>query len=422
MTDVRDWTFVKLRRDERVPTSDAVGAVAADMLDAPPAWRHSCKRTLCGVFCVLGALGVLFGIGWAATDGYYDVFVAADMSTGSFIFSAMELRAQATGNRTDDDLEQIVHFVVSDMGGLWTYRELEQRGGVRRMDTVLFYGPEYAQSDRYAYNAQLKATLPSRLDYHKNQEDPNSCICGWNNVISMQILYSSYMRNVAVVAHEYYHVLQIHHCPTVYDDRTHFVMWISEGAAAVLENLYLTRWLQTDPAYQDVLFTGSHGHVNQMLKRVQADTFTYDSSLNSHEGALTNYMASTTALLYLIYRKGGSSYLRYIFVDFLFGGDCDLAANGGMDEGFRNAFGTWTTVNDFYADLNAFLRSANASSIEQLRPSNASIYDLFNHETLCSDICVTSRNGVCDDSCPYGSDCTDCGSISLPHQWPIPLR
>ena len=48
----------------------------------------------------------------------------------------MELRKAATGNNSDDDLEQILHF-GGDMSALWTYKELAQRGGVRRMDTAL---------------------------------------------------------------------------------------------------------------------------------------------------------------------------------------------------------------------------------------------------------------------------------------------
>ena len=126
-------------------------------------------------------------------------------------------------------------------------------------------------------------------------------------------------------------------------------------------------------------------------------------------------------MLYLMHRKG-SSYVQYMLVDFLFSGDCDLAANGGRDAGFRMP---WNLAHArcFYSDLNAFLNAANASdpasSIEQLRPSLQSITNLFNHTTLCSDVCELSRNGVCDAECPWGSDCSDCGSVLVPGAWPI---
>jgi hypothetical protein len=111
-----------------------------------------------------------------------------------------------------------------------------------------------------------------------------------------------------------------------------------------------------------------------------------------------------------------------MLVDFLFSGDCDLAANGGMDAGFHNAFDEWATVGAFYADLNTFLRNATADSIELLRPSALSVARLFNHTGLCSDACESSRNGVCDTSCLYGSDCTDCGATLVPDAWPVDLR
>ena len=423
------WTFEKLGSKSSSTDEAAASAIAT----ATATWGTSGWATAATVALIL-ASAAAFGVGWALTDGFWGIFKAPDMSSGSYIFSAMQLRKVATGNGTDDDLEQVVHFVLSDMGGKWTYRELEQRGGVMRMDTVLFYHPDVgrAQPDRFAYNQQLNAMLPDRMHYHKSQSwwgtkrdsGAASCICGFNNVDLMQIFYNSdsAMNRVAVVAHEYYHVLQIHYCPTVYDERTHFVMWLSEGAATVMQNLYVTKWLSGHWSYYDSLFHPQWGHVKQMMDFVQDGYFTYDNTLNTYAGAQNNYIASTTAILYLMYRKGGSSYLQYMLVDFLFSGECDLAAHGGMDAGFSNAFGIWPTLDHFYADLNAFLANATASSIELLRPSNEAVMNLFNHTTLCSDACVTSRDGMCDVSCAFGSDCTDCGPVAMPDVWPIELR
>lgn len=430
MTRVGEWTFKQLKKEEPVPTDVALVTRAFE------AARTSWICCVVGALCTLAALGAGFGIGWIYTDGYWGIFDPIDRSTGSYVWSAMELRKAATGNNSDDDLEQILHFVVSDMGALWTYKELAQRGGVQRMDTVLWYHPDRGQPGRFDYNLQLERALPSRMDRHAKQDwwgtsqntGASSCICGWMNVDIMQIFYNEdcAMCRVSVTAHEYYHVLQMHYCPTVYDDRTHFVMWLSEGAATVMQNLYATYWLRNHSMYHDSLFDYQYGHVRQMMDKVQAGEYVYSGALNSHAGSQNNYIASTTALLYLMHRKGGSSYVQYMLVDFLFSGDCDLAANGGRDAGFQNAFGIWPTLDSFYSELNTFLNSANASdpasSIEPLRPSMQSIINLFNHTTLCSDVCELSRNGVCDAECLYGSDCTDCGPVAVPEAWPIELR
>ena len=375
-------------------------------------------RIYTGVVCALSTVFILLVL---------FTFVDTSSTSDSNIYSAIQLYADDTGNYNDTDIHDILHFVVSDMGGKWTYRELEQQHGNYAMNTMLFYRPGYSQEDRIPYNTILSNSLPSIFNGFKSQSfwaaggsSPGSCICGNNGVNIMQILYGSdsKMQRVSVVAHEYYHVLQKFHCKTVYDDRTHFVMWLSEGVATVFQNLYLTYWLSSHPDYRDYLFDINHGHVKQMIDMVQSGSFTYDSSLNTHDGALNNYKASTTAVLYLMSRKD-EQFLEYIMTAYLFSGDCDLAVNGGMDEGFRNAFGLWNTVDSFYSDINVFLQSANYSIIETLRPSSAQINTLFNHTDLCSDICVTSRNGVCDSTCKYGSDCTDCGRVPLPSLWPI---
>ena len=75
---------------------------------------------------------------------------------------------------------------------------------------------------------------------------------------------------------------------------------------------------------------------------------------------------------------------------------------------------------DFYADFNAWL--ATNPSPSSLKPTAAQINEVFSHTTICSDLCATANNGVCDSSCLYGSDCTDCGPTTKPSVFPVTLR
>jgi hypothetical protein len=305
MSRAKDWTFKALSND---------GTAAAAVSKNTSTWSARTWGLVVTAAC-LAFLGIGFAIGWVATDGYFGIFDPVDKTTGSHIWSAMELRKVATGNASDDDLEQIVYFVLGDMGGLWTYRELVQRGNVLRMDIVLWYHPDRSQPGRFEYNSRLEQRLPDRMDRLASRSwwgtsqntGAHSCICGQDYVNIMEILYSedSAMHRVAVVAHEYYHVLQIHYCPTVYNDCTHFVMWLSEGAATVMQNLYITHWLSNHPFYHDMLFDQQHGHVRQMIEKVQSGDYTYNAALNTHDGAHGNYVASTTALLYLMQVHAG---------------------------------------------------------------------------------------------------------------------
>ena len=61
-----------------------------------------------------------------------------------------------------------------------------------------------------------------------------------------------------------------------------------------------------------------------------------------------------------------------------------------------------------YADFNAWL--ATNPDPATLKPTAAQINEVFSHTTICSDLCATASNGVCDASCLHGSDCSDCGS------------
>ena len=73
-----------------------------------------------------------------------------------------------------------------------------------------------------------------------------------------------------------------------------------------------------------------------------------------------------------------------------------------------------------YADFNAWL--ATNPDPATLKPTAAQINEVFSHTTICSDLCATASNGVCDASCLHGSDCSDCGSAPKPAAFPITLR
>ena len=112
------------------------------------------------------------------TDGYWDPI---DMTTGSHL-SAMDLRRAATGNTSDDDLEQILHFVVSDMGALWTYKELSS---VVACDawTRCWYHPDRGHPAVLIITCSERIPAAWTCTPSKTGHQPkraSSCICGWN--------------------------------------------------------------------------------------------------------------------------------------------------------------------------------------------------------------------------------------------------
>ena len=55
------------------------------------------------------------------------------------------------------------------------------------------------------------------------------------------------------------------------------------------------------------------------------------------------------------------------------------------------------------------------------REPDAQVTEVFSNTILCSDFCATASDGVCDASCPHGTDCTDCGGTPKPDVFPISL-
>ena len=205
------------------------------------------------------------------------------------------------------------------------------------------------------------------------------------------------MCRIAVTAHEYYHVLQIHYCPT-YDDRTHFVMWLSEGAATVLQNLYVTYWISNHWSYRDSLFDPDYGHVRQMMDKVQSGEYVYSSALNSHEGRQTTTSPARRRCSTSCTAKAGAATCDTCSLTFCSAATATSqpmvawmpASKMPLAFGRRSTRSTQTST--------CFSNGPTPPTRHQ--PSNCcraqSVADPFNHTTMCSDVCELSRNGVCD--------------------------
>lgn len=367
-------------------------------------------------FLVVVAMVTLIGwlSSWFGLDTRSNL---ASTETGTSIFSAMALN---TAHPEDADLEHSTYFVLSQMGAAWTYALLKQQAtGVRRLDVLLIYRQEQAAADDYALNAQLSDNLPSYYDDYKTNEHfmNGSCVCGNGAMQIVQIQYDevSPMHRVSLVVHEYYHVVQAHYCGDVtYGSNSvrapYFLMWLSEGAATVTEHLYTYWWFGGSNGAAHASFSNG---LYSALSWVKENSYVYSTALNDYPG-VNNYYAETVAVLQLIQDYNAS----YVLRTYLTSGKCNLHAAGGNEQGFLAAFPMYASLQAFYDLLNTNRAQweldstgpfASAASI-----GDAEVYDLFGHE-MCSDSCATALDGVCDDSCLYGSDCTDCGAaVSLP--------
>lgn len=386
------------------------------------------QRVLCALFSLASLLGLIFFVNSLGSSD-------EDRTVGAHTFSAMSLYAEATGDTNDTDLEGIVKYVISDMGGIFGYREIRQYNGVDRLDIVLLYHPRYDTEERIEYNRKVARMLPERLSEVKRQDffasgdsaDVSSCVCSWDQTYILQILYNRRhaMQRVSVVAHEYYHVVQTHFCRSTHTEKFDLVMWLSEGPATVFEHLYVLYYFRNDSRHENFLFRQDYGAIRQVHDMIKSTAFEYDQDMNGYEGAQNNYVASVTATLYLIRRlrdTGIPDPLSHVLIDFLEDGRCQRAASGDRDAGFKQAFSVWEGYGAFFSDLNEFLRAENdtAKIIEVLQPSWGDVMSLFNHTSLCSDLDPLSRNGECDAS-QTETDCTDCGPTPRPMEWPVLL-
>ena len=325
-----------------------------------------------------------------------------DTETGTNIFSAMALN---TAHPEDADLEHVTYFVLSQMGAAWTYALLEQPAtGVDRLDILLIYREEQATAEDYAFNAQLSDGLPSYFDGY---ELHGSCICGNGEITVVQIQYDEIdpMHRVGVVVHEYYHVIQFHYC-----GEPPSLMFLSEGAATVTEHLFNHWWFGGGNGAAHASYASTGGNkLDDAIRWVTDTGYVFSDADNTYPSTM-NYRAEVVMVLQLIEDYGAS----YVLHEFLTSGACDLRAAGGDEEGFVAAFPKYDSLADFYDSLNANRALGDGGSFPTLSHIDyAEIYDLFGND-LCSDACPLANNGVCDASCLYGSDCTDCGTTTLP--------
>jgi hypothetical protein len=173
--------------------------------------------------------------------------------------------------------------------------------------------------------------------------------------------------------------------------------------------------------------SGLHGKIASTRAKAQAGwSFGLEMELYDAVGADGNYAASTTAVVFLAWKTSLALVLRELYTS----GECRRVFTEGA-AGFEAAFGLSTS--DFYAELNAWLVDGPvgedslpdaeiSGAPADIWPAATQVAALFNHTTLCSDVCATALDGVCDPGCLYGSDCSDCGGgVAKPSKIPIQL-
>ena len=341
----------------------------------------------------------------------------------------------------DGDLEQMVYYVVSDLSARWGYHGLLQDeccGGTQReLNVFLFYRDGQAPAANLVYNTELVATLPDkyRPPALEDIDVGSSGINGNGRVNFMRVMYDEMdpMHRLSVIVHEYYHVVQIQQCGGGQEPEE-FSMWLAEGGAMATENLYLDFYFRADgdstdttgavnSYYNDQLFSDVWGAVASTIANHADGSFSMGAALEAYSGATMNYQAEATAFLYLAHRTS----LEYAIVDFVNTGACNPKPFGSKDAAFAQAFGTgsdfgtgWSDLQDFYEDFNAWL--ATSPNPADLKPTEAQLRAVFGHSELCSDLCATANDGVCDAECLHGSDCSDCGVTSKPDDFPVAMR
>ena len=89
-----------------------------------------------------------------------------------------------------------------------------------------------------------------------------------------------------------------------------------------------------------------------------------------------------------------------VFKTFLTRDKCAPVYAAGKSAAFAAEFGAastgtaWASLQEFYNDFNAFM--ATLSDPDELKPSADELSALFSNTLLCSDVCETANNGVCD--------------------------
>ena len=372
-------------------------------------------------------------------------------NSSSEIFSAM---AKNTASPGDVDLEELVHYAISDISAVWGYHRLVQPDGSEAMPILMFYTHGQATAETLTYNADLVGDLDSRFANAQSwsggckestcgcctTEEAISCcssaVMGGPTVKMMRLMYNENLpiKRPALVVHEYYHVVQLAYCNEPYGANP--FAWLWEGAATSLQYLWTTHNLANHSEYADYLFgagasasnpDGVKGQVQKTIESV-AGGYIFGTDNELYSGVSSNYDAESTAVLYLAKMTS----VELVYKTFLMGvgnqggyycatfyGDPtkrDIFFESFFDEGNTN----WSTAQDFYDEFNTYV--GTLTDPDDLKPAADDLSALFSNTLLCSDVCETANNGVCDASCKHGSDCTDCGIHFKPDTFPVTLR
>ena len=406
------------------------------LCDALESWGSSCDPELLSN----GYVGELAAIRNVSTS-----------TSSSEIFSAM---AKNTASPGDVDLEELVHYAISDISAVWGYHRLVQPDGSEAMPILMFYTHGQATAETLAYNADLVGDLDSRFANAQSwsggckestcgcctTEEAISCcssaVMGGPTVKMMRLMYNENLpiKRPALVVHEYYHVVQLAYCNE--PDSANPFAWLWEGAATSLQYLWTTHNLVNHSEYADYLFgagasasnpDGVKGQVQKTIESV-AGGYIFGTDNELYSGVSSNYDAESTAVLYLAKMTS----VELVYKTFLMGvgnqggyycatfyGDPtkrDIFFESFFDEGNTN----WSTAQDFYDEFNTYV--GTLTDPDDLKPAADDLSALFSNTLLCSDVCETANNGVCDASCKHGSDCTDCGIHFKPDTFPVTLR
>ena len=359
-----------------------------------------------------------------------------------------------TADPGDADLGELVQYGISDIAAVWGYHQLEQPKGGEAMPILMFYLEGHSPASSVAYNAQTVAQLDSRFSGLDGgcMEDicgayGSTCSCdtdmavsccsssvmGNGNVKLVRLQYNEIepMQRAALVVHEYYHVVQLAFCGEPKSNPNPnldgMLVWLWEGTATAVQYLWVIHNLQDDPEYKDHLFgkgTGPSDPTGRVKETINefGGGYVFGTANEQYAGVSRNYQAETTAALYLA--KMTSPEL--VFKTFLTRDKCAPVYAAGKSAAFAAEFGAastgtaWGSLQDFYDDFNAYM--ATLSDPDELKPSDDELSALFSNTLLCSDVCETANNGVCDAGCKYGSDCTDCGGVEKPAVFPVTLR
>ena len=324
----------------------------------------------------------------------------------SKVYSSMALN---TVDVDDSDLNELVFYIISDISAVYGFHRLKQpNGSADSLEILLFYLENHSPSDKLTYNQQLVSTLPLKYANYKDLTCCSSSVMGNGQIMFMRLMYNEIepIQRAALVVHEYFHVIQLSKCEVIGQSG---MVWLWEGGATALQYMWAEYRLKDSNSteYKDFVFT-QNGAVGWTLNEAQNNSYTFGVDSESYGGTSRNYFAETVAVLYLSKKTS----LKKVLHDFIGEGTCKQIfgshTKAAVDRAFASFSGLWPTLQAFYDEFNSYIRTT--VDLSDLKPSSADLAAVFTNSHLCSNLCETSSNGFCDNSCKHGSDCTDCGN------------